>query len=179
LRLEGEQFGDWTVKKRLANTKENKSMWLCECKCGKESEVLGSNLATGKSKCCFDCGHKRTVFAKAIPSSWWYKTMDQARTRGIQWDLTEEAALDLLERQEYRCVFTRLPLTFKPMVASLDRIDSAKSYCVDNVQWVHKHINIMKYRYSQDYFVEMCCLVAQNQKLKGKQVCNGNDYLAA
>jgi hypothetical protein len=48
--------------------------------------------------------------------------------------------------------------------ASLDRIDSSKGYEEGNIQWVHKHINFMKRTYSQEYFIDMCKKVADNNK---------------
>ena len=47
------------------------------------------------------------------------------------------------------------------MTMSLDRIDNNKGYIEENVQWVHKDINMMKRIYSQDYFIYMCKLVAE------------------
>jgi len=44
--------------------------------------------------------------------------------------------------------------------ASLDRIDSSKGYVKDNVQWVHKDINRMKWNFPQDKFVKLCSFVA-------------------
>ena len=37
---------------------------------------------------------------------------------------------------------------------SLDRIDSSKGYEENNVQWVHKDINLMKNKYDNKYFIE-------------------------
>ena len=44
--------------------------------------------------------------------------------------------------------------------ASLDRIDSSKGYVKDNIQWVHKDVQIMKNKFSEDYFKQICCLVS-------------------
>lgn len=40
--------------------------------------------------------------------------------------------------------------------ASLDRIDSSKGYVKNNLQWLHKDINIMKRHHSEKYFLELC-----------------------
>ena len=45
-------------------------------------------------------------------------------------------------------------------VASLDRIDSSRGYIKDNIQWVHKDINRMKWDFPQDKFVKLCFYVA-------------------
>ena len=49
--------------------------------------------------------------------------------------------------------------------ASLDRIDSTKSYNVGNVQWVHKDINFMKGSLSENKFIEYCNLIVKNNEL--------------
>jgi hypothetical protein len=48
--------------------------------------------------------------------------------------------------------------------ASLDRIDSSKGYVIDNVQWLHRDINMMKQRFSQEYFINICKHIAENNK---------------
>jgi|APSaa5957512576_1039674.scaffolds.fasta_scaffold30210_2 hypothetical protein len=164
LKLQGEQICDWTVLKRLPNDRHGKSMWLCRCKCGNERSVGGNNLIRHSSKCCFECGHNKTVETEIIPSSWWYKTMKQAQTRKREWSITEEDAIEVLEKQNYKCTLTGIELTFKPiMTASIDRIENEKGYTKENIQWVHKHINIMKHRYAQEYFINMCHMVSKHQ----------------
>ncbi len=49
--------------------------------------------------------------------------------------------------------------------ASLDRIDSSKGYTKDNIQWVHKHVNLMKHKFDQKYFVDICKLIANHENL--------------
>ncbi len=46
--------------------------------------------------------------------------------------------------------------------ASLDRIDSSLGYIEENVQWVHKDVNMMKRIYDNNYFIKMCKLIAEN-----------------
>lgn len=164
LKLTGQKINDWLVLEAAGSDKSNKTLWRCRCKCGKEEIVLGSNLVSHKSKCCFDCGHKMSMRSKTIPTIWWYKTIRQAECRGWKWEVTEEEAHEILERQGFCCALSGLPLLFKPQTASLDRIDSTKHYFPENIQWVHKHINMMKFRYAQDYFIEMCSLVAKNSR---------------
>jgi hypothetical protein len=54
----GKTFGDYLV---LAPTgiKKKTSGWLCRCSCGREVEVLRSNLTSGKSMRCKECKNKR------------------------------------------------------------------------------------------------------------------------
>ena len=72
--------------------------------------------------------------------------------------------------QKRKCALTNKILNFGKRsrsvqcTASLDRIDSKKGYENGNVQWVHKDINKIKWDYDQDYFIEMCKLVAETHK---------------
>jgi hypothetical protein len=52
--------------------------------------------------------------------------------------------------------------------ASLDRIDSNKDYVEGNIQWVHKHLNLMKNILSQEYFINLCNKVSNNFKQNEK-----------
>lgn len=51
---------------------------------------------------------------------------------------------------------------FKLQTASLDRIDSQQGYNSNNIQFVHKDVNMIKQIYTQDYFIKMCKLVAEH-----------------
>lgn len=50
--LAGQRFGKLTVIKRVG---ESGSKWLCRCDCGREREILGSNLRQGYSTSCGCC----------------------------------------------------------------------------------------------------------------------------
>lgn len=53
----GDQFGDWTVIKRVANYKRERA-YLCRCKCGRE-KVIPSQKLRLKSECkmCKECSY--------------------------------------------------------------------------------------------------------------------------
>ena len=72
---------------------------------------------------------------------------------------------DVWQRQKGLCVYTKLPLSSEAHqlnTVSLDRIDSDKDYTPDNIQLVCVPINRMKLDYSEDQFIQLCMLVAQN-----------------
>ena len=48
--------------------------------------------------------------------------------------------------------------------ASLDRIDSSKGYTIDNVQWVHKKVNMMKKDMSDSEFIAWCNEISSYRK---------------
>ena len=95
-----------------------------------------------------------------------------AKIRNIEWsdDLTIDYLWDLLQKQKFKCKYTNLPIElteirkgsnidFEKMTASIDRIDSNKGYQKDNIQWVHKDINRMKWAFPENKFLELCYLV--------------------
>ncbi|SRR6266404_3584741 len=92
-----------------------------------------------------------------------------AKTRGIKWELNAEYLWNLYEAQNGKCALTGLDITLPTKVrlraqstASLDRIDSKEPYIVGNVQWVHKHLNIMKMGLPNDSFFNYCTLVVKH-----------------
>lgn len=63
--LTNKQFGQLTVLYRVENNKYGKAMWHCKCSCGKEKNIIGSNLINGSAKSC-GCG-KNTNSNKGRP----------------------------------------------------------------------------------------------------------------
>ena len=100
---------------------------------------------------------------------------NNGKRRSIPWskELTIEFLYELLLKQDRKCALTgvNIELTekrkdsninFSKMTASLDRIDSDIGYTPTNIQWVHKDINRLKWAFKQDYFIELCKRVANN-----------------
>ena len=50
--LTGQQFGRFTVIKKVSNPNSRDAMWECQCECGTIKNVLGKNLRNGRSKSC-------------------------------------------------------------------------------------------------------------------------------
>lgn len=101
-----------------------------------------------------------------------------AKARNIEWseDLTIDYLWELFLKQDKKCALSGMDICLKKDIhtpinnvkknidyttftASLDRIDSSKPYTKENVQWVHRNINIMKNSYNQDYFIDLCSKV--------------------
>jgi hypothetical protein len=150
---------------------------VCRClNCGKEEHpVLAPSLKRGATT---SCGCRRDQYArnsgennpgfkgfKGISANFWRGYELRARERGLAFAISKEYAWGLFEKQGQRCALSGQPLNFSAgknsrTSASLDRIDSSVGYVEGNVQWVHKHINIMKNVYTMDYFVDLCEKVA-------------------
>lgn len=50
--LTGQKFGRLTVIKRVENTKNKDTLWLCKCDCGGETITRITNLKNGNTKSC-------------------------------------------------------------------------------------------------------------------------------
>lgn len=144
--------------------------WECRCDCGNTVSVLGSLLVQGHTTSC-GCLARRKGPANPrwkghgdIPGTTWLNIVNRAKRLPHEFALTVEEAWAAFERQQGVCALSGLPLKFGPFgtpanTASLDRVDSGRGYCPGNVQWVHKHVNEMKWSLPQERFVELCRLV--------------------
>lgn len=170
----GQKFGDWEV---ISENIEKYQRWYkfhVKCKCGNEKFVPSNTLRTGKSTCCRKCGTDKNYKGVGnLSSTFFSRILEGARVRNIEVSITIEDILDLLEKQDYKCALSGIPLIMSKSfskdrtnqasstTASLDRIDSSKGYILGNVQWVHKDINIMKNKFNNDYFIHVCKSVAE------------------
>jgi len=92
-----------------------------------------------------------------------------ANKRGLSFEVTAEYLQSLYENQRGLCNMTGMPISLErgrynernTNTASLDRIDSSVGYIEGNVQWVHKHINQIKWHFDKDYFINLCRKVVE------------------
>lgn len=154
------------------NRRNYQTAWLCQCQCGSEPQWVDKyNIITGRSRGCYACYGTRTSgetngnwkgFGE-ISGEAFNRVRNGARERNIRLEVTISDLHDLWIAQNRMCALTGMPLVMGE-TASLDRIDSNSHYHSGNVQWVHKTINIMKNNFSEDEFIEMCCLVAKQRR---------------
>lgn len=170
--LSNREFGWLRVKQDGSRKREGSRQlwWLCDCKCGRTVEVRGTELRAGRTT---SCGCKRKLPAinykgyYDLSGGYWYMIQQHATVKNRAFAITIEQAWQQFIRQDKRCALTGVALTLvrnyryakSQQTASLDRIDSSKGYTVDNIQWVHKHVNNMKQYYSQDEYINWCRLV--------------------
>jgi hypothetical protein len=140
--------------------------WDCVCDCG-EKAIRVSRLLKRGNCCCDRCRAKINQKKTGdISINQWNRIKRQAIIREITFDVQVEYGWELFEKQNKKCAISGLPLCFgntkyDETTASLDRIDSNKGYEKDNVQWVHKWINLMKSDFDQQEFIEMCRTVVE------------------
>ena len=77
--------------------------------------------------------------------------------------ITIEDAYNKLEAQGFKCALSGTPLAWsEDSGMSIDRIDSSRGYHMNNIQLVHKDVNLMKNHFNQDYFIEVCRKIVYN-----------------
>ncbi len=91
-----------------------------------------------------------------LSGAYWAAVRRNARKRGIEFNLTIDQAWDVFQKQDGKCAFSGVAITMGSrslQTASLDRIDSVQGYSEDNVQWLHKDVNVMKLDHSTTDFL--------------------------
>lgn len=178
LDLKGKRFGKLVVIEPY-EYRTGGWMWKCKCDCGKETTAYGSKLTHGKKKSC-GCGRdKSNNYAWGgygeMMGTVWHRVFSHAKNRNLKVEITNKDVWELFLRQDRKCALSGVPLYFaktnkelknKKQTASLDRIDSSKDYTKNNVQWIHKDLNSMKWDWDQDEFINWCNLVSECQNEK-------------
>ena len=167
----GKRFGNWLVLG--TGIKKGKHYgWMCRCNCGTERVIERMNVLRGLSTQCSSCrkwaGSSNPAWRGYgdVPQQFWTILQKSAEVRGIDVSISIED-LDILWKKSGRvCALSGVPIILATKqsgcTASIDRIDPSIGYSKDNIQWVHKDVNIMKNRFSQDRFIEVCKMVAGN-----------------
>ena len=101
-----------------------------------------------------------------LSMSYWSQVNLNAKKRNIQVKITIEDVWTLFQKQKSLCNLSgmQISLNLKDHTASLDRIDPSKEYIEGNIQWVHRDVNLMKNKFSQDYFLELCDKINNRDK---------------
>lgn len=172
----GDIFGKWAVIDETIYV-IGEAKVKCKCECGEERLVAIGSLLKGTSTKCSICGNSmkkenNPAFKgyKDIPYQWFKKYFLYGRnTKKRSGDVTMEQVYDIWLKQNQKCALSGLPIDWEynnGWTCSLDRINSKKEYTIDNVQLVHKDINVMKHHYDESYFIEMCKLIAKHNEAR-------------
>lgn len=158
-------FGRLTVlniDKRAGEGTDRKSLWNCECTCGNKIIVWGNSLKNGLTQ---SCGCYRTDLLykgyKDLSGIYWHRVVKGAKSRNLELSISIEDAWDKYESQNRKCALSGVDILLTKSydkdrllnTASLDRKDNDKGYSLENIQWVHKDINIMRNNFSIDEFL--------------------------
>jgi len=169
----GHKFGSWELlDAEPVKIKKGSNYYYCykvRCGCGIEEKRDCSQLTNGMSKRCYPCSVKESKFGEDNPfwtgyglisGKRFYRIKKGAEQRNIPFELDIQTLNERLKQNGFTCSLSGVELNKETW--SLDRIDSQKGYTLDNIQYVHKDINRMKNKYSENYFIEMCKKVSEN-----------------
>lgn len=166
----GDKHGSLTLIEELPKIKGERNLKVrASCDCGRT--VIMNWGAFKNNKTCGQCKFKKERHTdckngKFIGRHYFLAIKKRAQKKSWDFNLSVEFMDNLLALQNFKCALTGLPIsgTMEKSggTASLDRIDSSKGYVVGNVQWVHRTINMMKWKLKQIDFIEFCRLVTES-----------------
>lgn len=147
-----------------------------QCECGYIKKTNISYIHSSSSM-CNKCKSKKQI---GIPSKsrkgymdisgvYWSALKAGAKSRNYEFTITLEYCWNLYLKQNKKCNLSGLDIILgffndNSQTASIDRVDNSKGYIEGNVQWVHKDINNMKHKHSQEYFIQLCKEVAKHKQ---------------
>lgn len=173
------KINNWEVINKTPFRKYGRYYVKVKCTCGSniEYDLPKHHLISKKSKGCKKCSRFHTSKGYGLISGeYWSHVKSGASKRNIDFNLTIEDVWELYQLQNGKCNLTGIEIVFEPncvhnkkidnrkiRTCSLDRIDSTLGYVISNVQWVHKNVNLMKNKFNQEYFLEICELICKNK----------------
>ncbi len=178
--ISGQKFGSWTVIDRCNGYYQRKksAYFNCICDCDRNIQhiIYGQNLRKGVSTCCMKCATSKRTKEKSfkwkgcgdISHTFLYSARGNAKRRNLEFNITIKDMWNLFLKQNRKCAISNVELNFQSKCsvcdgnASLDRIDSKRGYTIDNVQWIHKDIQKMKWDMSEDKFFDWCNIISKN-----------------
>jgi hypothetical protein len=171
--LTGKVFGKLKVLRKIGY-KKHKAIWLCQCECGTQIELPRDQLISRKTKSCGCLRGSKPAYNfngyGHISGSYWQRIQKHAKNRGIKFNLNIQEVWELYKKQKNKCALSGLEIVLKRnlglggQTASLDRIDSKKSYTIDNVQWVHVDVNKIKNNLPEERLFFICEQIVNYRK---------------
>lgn len=164
----GNQYGRLTVVERGGSNASGAVTWVCRCECGSLQEIVGQHLRKGRSAQCAKCSHRRDrrtglgAHRRALAT---FRV--RSRKAGIEFPLTIDEFVVFVGGPCHYCgspptaerrAFNR-PSTKGTgpddvaLFHSIDRVDSSRSYEIDNIVACCFDCNRMKSDYGADYFL--------------------------
>ncbi len=184
----GDRYKKWTiVDNKIIPNERKEAQILAKCDCGEVKLTPCYYLLKQNSTGCSNCGHgnkgelnPQWKGYKEVQGTFLARIKSRARKMDVAFKITSKDIYNLWIEQNKKCSLSGVDISFTNTntstkkkhskydlicTASVDRIDSSKGYTLDNIQLLHKDINMIKKDYSQDYFIEMCRLISKNLKL--------------
>ena len=159
-----ERFG--RLKVLATNTGKDKhshAQCECLCDCGTTIVALHNSLLSGNTRSCGCIRPNQSPEHAFIPKFVWKSIRQGAQTRNLSFEITIEEIGKIFTGA---CALSGEDIWFgedhPDTTASLDRIDSSQGYVIDNVQWLHKNVNTMKWDLTTERLLELCQKITVN-----------------
>lgn len=154
--------------------KENnqiKYYYKCVCDCGMIVDIPQKSISSQKSCGCYRYKWNSKSY-KGISGTYWASVTKGAEYRNLDFNITKEDVWQLYLKQDQKCALSGQLIYFADrtklteQTVSIDRIDSSRGYDLDNIQLVHKEINILKRNFSDERLIELSGLITDYQRSK-------------
>lgn len=166
--------------------RHDKRQWKFRCICGVIVIRRSDEVARNAHKKIQSCGCKHPLNTangtkhpqfkgyEEISNEFWFGITRHAKNRHIPLNITIQDAWNQFIKQDKKCALTNLELKFATRsqkrhglehTASLDRIDNTLGYEINNIQWIHKDVNLMKSDMSQQEFIDLCKQIVKYNNL--------------
>lgn len=175
----GEKFNRWTFIEEVI--KSNKVLWKCRCDCGTIKHINYYCVLKGSSKSC-GCYHSDKMKEMNwcgygdISGRFWNVFVNSAKKRSIEVQVDKKYLWDLFIKQGGRCALSNLLIKIDKFeknkeqtvddvyAASVDRINNNIGYLPENVRWVVREINLMKWKLEEKDFLFFCKRIDETNK---------------
>jgi hypothetical protein len=159
---------DWPIEDIIKDFKKGMNCSQIALKYSLDKSSVRKRLKKLKFDTSIKVGKENWKFTgyKEIYGRDWTSMQAGAKRRELEFSISKEYAWSVLEKQNKRCIFSGVELTFhkssqdRSGTASIDRIDSKKGYIEGNIQWIHKKFQNMKRDLIDSEFIQNCCEVA-------------------
>ncbi len=173
--LSGKLFNKLLAQSNAYTNEKGTTYWNCLCECGNTTIVRSYELTSGGTKSCGCINHKTQSNSHSwtgygeISGDMWYTISNNAKKRKIPFEINISDAWSKFESQNKKSALSGTELIFKKSnkfetTASLDRIDSGKKYTTDNIWWIHKDENKLKWNLSLLELLYWCDLITNKCK---------------
>jgi len=109
-----------------------------------------------------------------ISGSFWWIFIHSAKQRNIEVEFDIKFLWNLYLKQNRKCALSGLPIILDKFgrkkdilkdgvyFASLDRVNNKLGYYKNNVRWLAREINLMKWKLTDDEFLFFCKNISKN-----------------